>query len=268
MTNNRFPNEHLLVSTDWLADHLDDPDLRIVEVTPPGAGYVFSHIPGAVYLDMDEVLTGGVSGVERTVGPLEEVSAVLGRLGLTPAKNILVYDEIGGTRAAQAFWLLEYLGCDQVYLLEGGAERWLVEGRATTRAQPIIEPETFVPNVHADRLATANWIVDHMESDNVFLLDTRTAQEYAEGHIPGAHNRSWDETLIQRVHREFRAPDELRSDLVELGATDDKEIVAYCGTGARAAHTYLTLRLLGYDQVRNYDGSWTEWKARHDLPQA
>lgn len=266
MSERRFANESLLVDTDWLAEHLEDADLRVVDVTPHWAGYVLRHIPGAVYLGLDKVLTGRATGVPLSVGPIDEVTSVLGDLGLTTDPRVVVYDDDGGVRAAQVFWLLEYLGCGRVQFLEGGKERWLSEGRDTSRDRPDVEPSSFVATLHEERLATAEWILAHLEEDDVCLLDTRSPREYRSSRIPGAHHRPWDESRVRHGYQAYRPAEELRADFAAVGATQDKEIVTYCGSGARSAHTYLALRLLGYSRVRNYDGSWNEWGARDDLP--
>jgi len=268
MSETRFPNGGLLVDTAWLEEHLNDPALRVVEVTPPGSGYVLSHVPGAVFLDLDEVFSGHGRPFAHGTGPAGEVAGVLGRLGITPDKHVVVYDEIGGMRAAKSFWLLEYLGFERASVLEGGLERWLAEGRRVTRLAPKIEPAVFEPAPRPERLATADWIAARLNNSEVALLDCRRDDEYAEGHIPGATLRPWDTTLTRRAYQAFRDAAELQDQLTALGITPDKEIVTYCGTGLRAAHSYLLLRLLGYSRARNYEGSWTEWSAREDLPKA
>lgn len=254
------------MGTDWLAEHLDDPDLKLIEVTALGAGYKFGHIPGAAYLNLDDLLSGTATGVRRTVGSLGEVADALGNLGLSRSHRIVVYDEFGGTRASQTFWLLEYLGCERVHFLEGGMERWLAETRPTTSEPPNVAAATFTPQVREELIATGDWIRERLGSTDLRLLDTRTPDEYSEGHIPGARNRSWDKTLTRHAYQAFRPAGELRAELGELEVSGDKEIVTYCATGARSSHTYLALRLLGYPRVRNYDGSWEEWGSRKDLP--
>ena len=264
----RFHNDALLVGSEWLADRLADSDLRIVEVTPPGSGYVFAHLPGAVYLSLDDLFTGRASGIHRTVGPLGEVVDTLGRLGLSPDRHVVVYDANGGAEAAQVFWLLEYLGFERVSALEGGAERWMAEERAQTAEVPSVVATTFNGRPRDDRLATAEWIAARLGDGDIRVLDCRTFQEFSEGHIPGAQNRSWDRTLRLDAYQRFREAVDLRAELEALGITPSREIVTYCHTGQRSAHTYLTLRLLGYPRVRNYDASWTEWGERPDLPKA
>ena len=262
----RFANEDLLVSTEWLAEHLDDPDLRLVEVSTPGAGYTLGHIRNAVYLNLGEVFSGGGNGLTHMLAPLAAVADTLGRKGIGPDRHVVICDENGGARAAQMFWLLEYLGFPRVSVLEGGVERWLAEGRPQTRKLPDISPVQFTPQPNPERVADVDWVRTHVQSEGVALIDCRSEEEYQQGHIPGARNRNWEQTLRLRAYQTFRPADELHAEVAALGAGADREVVTYCASGQRSSHTYLMLRLLGYPRVRNYIGSWLEWSARADLP--
>ena len=219
MSEKRFPHEHLLAGSEWLQAHLDDPSVRVVEVTPPGAGYVLGHIRGAVFLNLNDVFNAGENGLTHLVGPLDAVAEKLGGLGLSPAKHVIVYDEMGGARAAQAFWLLEYLGFPNVSILEGGVERWMAEGRRQTRLKPAITPAAFSPEARGEHAASADWIAARLGKGGVRLLDCRTSDEYREGHIPGAQNRNWEDTLVLGAYRGFRPAAELRAEFDALGVS-------------------------------------------------
>jgi thiosulfate/3-mercaptopyruvate sulfurtransferase len=260
VSNANFPNSNLLVSPEWLEGHLDDADIRIVEVTPPGAGYSFAHIRGAVFFDPERALAG--SNIDPAI-----LAGQLGELGIAPDKKIVIYDEIGGVRATQMFWLLEYLGFERVAILEGGVERWLAEGYSQTRVKPTITAAPFTPAVRAERSAAADQLAARLHDEQLVIIDCRTAEEFTQGHIPGARQRDWDKTLTLRAYQAFRDEEDLTREFGELGARDGREIVTYCGSGQRSSHTYFTLRLMGYPNVRNYKGSWDEWQKRTDLPQ-
>lgn len=259
VSEQRYTNQELLVSPAWLVERLNDPQIRIVEVTTRGAGYTLGHIRGAVFFDLDAALPGNQVDVER-------VAEQLGGLGISPDKTVVVYDANGAERAAQMFWLLEYLGFENVRVLEGGSERWIAEGHPETRLKPTVEPVTFTPRVRDELVATADWIASRLGDDQIVLVDCRTPTEYGEGHIPGARNRDWEKTLTLRAFQQFRDADDLKPEFIVMGCADGSEIVTYCGSGRRSSHTYFTLRLLGYPTVRNYKGSWDEWQARADLP--
>src|SRR5438105_1458036 len=199
----RFPNERLLTSTEWLAQHLDDPDLRLVEVSAPGAGYTLGHIRNAVYFDLAEAFNSGSDGLTHMLAPVPEVAQALGRKGIAPDKRIVVCDENGGPRAAQMFWLLEYLGFRRVSVLEGGVERWLAEGRPQTRKVPEFAPVQFSAQPRAELYAELDWMRAHLHTDGLTIVDCRDTEEYQQGHIPGARNRNWEQTLRLKAYQAF-----------------------------------------------------------------
>lgn len=265
-----YPQAELLVTADWLSGQLSEPGLHIVDVRPPmprfRIGYTWGHIPGAVYLDLMQIFNGRANGVPGTLGPPVEVATAVGLAGLAAREPVVVYDGEGGPAAAQAFWLLESLGFLDLSLLEGGFSAWQASGRPVSKVVRTVEPvETpGVPN--SDRLATLDWLLSRLEDPALVLVDARTRNEYDGGHIPGAVLLPWEESLESGTVPRFRDAAALRHRFESAGVTREKELVTYCLTGARSAHVYFTLRLLGYPFVRNYDGSWQEWGSRADTP--
>ena len=256
-----YEHPELLVETQWLDRHLDD-DFKLVDMR--GADkYHEGHIPGAVNLSLSELSSNDpVRGM--AVAP-EEFAQIMGRLGISTNTQVLIYDDSWGLLAARLLWLLEYYGHEKVGLLNGGYPRWIAEGRKVSKLLPNISPNTFTPNTNPARLATKEYTIDSIGKEEVVLIDVRSLGEYRSGHIPGAVNVEW----VSGVEGEppiFKNSQELQNLYHEVGASADKEIITYCTIGVRAAHAYFQLRLLGYERVLLYDGSWEEWGSDVDSP--
>ena len=254
-----------LVDAEWLRRHLNDPGLRVVDVRPLleqfQTGYPWGHIPGAVFLDIRQLFTV-VDGIPGKLVPQAVGEAILGGLGLSREDSVVIYDESGGPLAALFAWLLDYWGQARVSLLDGGGQAWLEAGGEATTEEPIVRPTEYQARPDESKLATIEWITAHLGHPAVVLVDTRTPQEYRRGHLPGAINLPWEESVVPGNSQRYRAPTALRRQFAEAGITPDKEVVVYCETGARSAHAYWALRLAGYERVRNYEGSWAEWSRR------
>lgn len=270
-----YSNAQFLVSTEWLLEHIDDTDLIIVDMRSSPKSYIDSHIPGSVYMDIDDIRSEK-KGIKGMLPSRKKVEHILGGLGIGNDTMIVIYDSEGGVNASLLFWVLDYMGHERMALLNGGIERWVEEGFPLEEEVPVIElkPKIFTAKINPERLVDVKWIIDNLDNSNVVFIDARSKLEFLglyklskrSGHIPGAVNIEWKKNLNKEgISKLFKSRDEFASLYEGEGVTEDKIIVTYSQSFYRASHVYFVLRLIGYD-VRGYDGSWEEWGNRDDLP--
>ncbi|MDA1108093.1 MAG: sulfurtransferase [Proteobacteria bacterium] len=262
----------LVVESAQLAEQLGAQRLLVVDLCKPEI-YASQHIPGAVHLEYTQLVTAQppVMGLLPDDARLGEVFSAL---GLTPDMHVVAYDDEGGAKACRLLWTLDVIGHAHSSLLNGGLRAWLA-GRhpvSNTPARPGASRYQVTRSGHA--LADKEYILAHLQDAQVKLLDARTPGEYRGtdkraqrgGHIPGAVNMDWTETLDMQNSGRLIAADALRARLDALGVTPDKEVVVYCQTHHRSSHTYIVLKSLGYPRLKGYPGAWSEWGNSFDTP--
>jgi len=244
--------------------------LLVLDLRPPDA-YAAGHVPGAIHLDL-----WGVSLIDTDPAPLDAfmwmIEHVLAIHGVDATVPVVVYDEQSGTRAARAFWFLEYFGHPSVRMLDGGFNAWIEEGLPVTRDAAPARPSEWTGARQRQTLATWTDVRDAVANSDAVILDTRTDGEYLGttvrasrgGAVPGAVHIEWTRNLAPAG--DFKPSAELAQMYAAAGVTPDREVITYCHGGYRAAQTYVALRLLGYPRVRMYLGSWKEWADRPALP--
>ena len=272
----------VLVSTEWVAQHLNDENVRLIEVDEDILLYDMGHIPGAVKLDWQRDLW---HDVERDFITADQVSELLGRLGLREGDTAVLYGDKSNWWAAYAYWFLTYSGVQGLKLMNGGRQKWAAEGRELTEDVPHPAPTDY-PALSRDESLRAyrDEVRAHLEAvrdGQGALVDVRSPDEFSGkvthmpnypqegvlrgGHIPGARNVPWAKATNE--DGTFKSADELRALYEGEGVTADKDVIAYCRIAERSSHSWFVLReLLGYPKVRNYDGSWTEWGNSVGLP--
>ncbi|THE65505.1 sulfurtransferase [Salinadaptatus halalkaliphilus] len=255
-------DESIVVSPDWLAAHLEDPQVRVVDVRDSWEFDGIGHVPGAVNIPFDSYRDE--TDVDRGTLPGAEAFAdLLSKAGISPDDTIVAYDDTHGVFAARfVLTALEY-GHDDVRLLDGDYSAWNRE-YDTTSEEPALEPTDYEPaplTREESPLIDFEDVESALERDACFV-DTRASDEFEEARLPGAVRFDWRE-VVDDERRRLKPEAELEDVLAEYGITRDREIVLYCNTARRISHTYVVLRALGYETVAFYEGSLTEWLA-HD----
>jgi thiosulfate/3-mercaptopyruvate sulfurtransferase len=268
----------VLVEPEWLEQRLGDDSIRIVEVDENPGLYREAHIPGAIGFDWKLDLQDQLK--RDFLGP-EEFGQLLGSRGISNDHQIVLYGDRNNWFAAYTYWYLKYYGHDNVKLLNGPRERWISEGRPTTTEVPEYPAATFNAQPGNDAIRARREEVLEALGDSRELVDVRSPQEFSGelispvgyeqegaqrgGHIPGAHSIPWAQAV--REDGTFKSADELQELYGGKGVLSGNPIIAYCRIGERSAHTWFVLHeLLGQEDVKNYDGSWTEWGNMVNVP--
>jgi thiosulfate/3-mercaptopyruvate sulfurtransferase len=271
-----YAHPETLVESDWLEAHHKDPNVRVVEVDyDPAANYELGHVPGAVLFDWRKDIN---DPVRRDILSRDALSALFRKAGISDATTVVLYGDFNNWFAAFAFWVFDYYGVKNVKILNGGRKKWIAEDRPITKDVPHPTPSTYTAHEANPKLRVflddVRQLLPEVKAGKYGLVDVRGPKEFSGeitappeyptehaqrgGHIPGAKNIPWAQAV--RDDGTFKSREELEALYGGHGIKAGLPVVTYCRIGERSSHTWFVLRyLLGFSDVRNYDGSWTEW---------
>ena len=271
--SNRYAHPEVLVDTNWTEDHLKDLNVRIAEVDyDPKTNYHLGHIPGSVLFDWKKDINDPLN---RNIISKESCEELLNKSGINQDSTLILYGDFNNWFAAFAFWVFKYYGYKDVRIMNGGRKKWLEEDRSIDKIIPTYQTGNFKASNPDEKIRTyLNHVSESLKNNQSILVDVRSPPEFtgevtapAEyptehaqrgGHIPAAINVPWGKAVNE--DGTFKSPEDLMKLYKENGIIPEKEVISYCRIGERSSHTWFVLKyLLGYPDVKNYDGSWTEW---------
>jgi thiosulfate/3-mercaptopyruvate sulfurtransferase len=275
-----YAHPEVLVDTQWVGDHMNDHEVRIAEVDyDPIANYNLGHVPGAVLFDWKKDINDPVT---RNIFNRQACEDLLQRAGVNNNTTLVLYGDFNNWFAAFAFWAFKYYGFKDVRLMNGGRKKWLEEDRPISKDIPHYQRGNFTATEPDKNIRVfLKQVKEALGKENIAMVDVRSPKEFTGeilappeyptehaqrgGHIPGASNIPWSQAV--KDDGTFKSVEELKQIYQSKGIIPDKEIIAYCRIGERSSHTWFVLKyLLGYPNVKNYDGSWTEWGNIVDNP--
>ncbi|HEX9447157.1 MAG TPA: 3-mercaptopyruvate sulfurtransferase [Dongiaceae bacterium] len=278
-----YSNPKSLVTTDWLAANLAQPDLRVIDATyylpmqgkDARAAYLAEHIPGAIFFPIDEIADTS-SSLPHMLPPAEKFSARLRKLGIGDGNRIVVYDRTGLLGAARVWWMCRIFGVKDVAILDGGLAKWLAEDRPVEDGEPAPRERHFTARLDNTQVRSKDQILRNLASKREQVLDARSAGRFnatepelwpgrRAGHIPGAYNLPYTQ-LLNPLDGTLLPADQLRAAFQKSGIDLSKPVITSCGSGITASILAFGLHLIGHRDVSVYDGSWAEWGLPGDTP--
>lgn len=264
----------LVLEPEQLAQQLDNDEFLILDLSK-AENYAQGHIPGAIHVDYRQIIHGQ-KPVPGALPDLSHLQKLCRAIGLTESKHVVAYDDEGGGRACRLLWTLHALGHERCSVVNGGIIAWAKEGHPISREIPAPVTSDYTAKLNDGPVAGKEEILSRLGAPDLKLLDARTPEEYSGtnrkastakfGHIPGAVNLNWLDTMDKQRNYRFLPDSTLQAMLDDLGVRKDQDVIVYCMTHHRSAHSYVMLKHLGYPRVRGYPGAWFEWGNSPNTP--